>query len=344
MKSKKHRAGSDDRQLASLAPLAREIPDIDSAIAEIARLTAELTLPEGTTHVISDIHGEDKKLRHVINNASGTLRPLVEGLLKGQMPAEELQQFLTLVFYPAEMVALLEVKLRTAQAQKQFAMKALRALFAIVRALAARRTLQHAVRLFPRQYRELLAEILHEPSSDREREYVEAILHELARRRRVLHLIHLTCRVVRDLAIHELIIAGDCWVMQFKLEGQLIARHPEWQMEHRRLLHRIDRQAGTIEVDGVSHRLKGAHFPTLEPAHPYELTADESRSTAPFPKRTATTASRWSWKPTGRFWPNTTILNRSRPPFTRARTSSPASRWCASGTRPNGWPTANAAA
>jgi fructose-1,6-bisphosphatase-3 len=178
MKPNKHRAGSDDRRFASLAPLARKTPATDSAIAEIARLTAELTVPQGTIHVISDIHGEDKKLRHVINNASGTLRPLVEGLLKGQMPAEGLQQFLALVFYPAEVVAMLEAQLRTAQAQKQFAMKALRALFAIVRALAARRPLQQAVRLFPRQYRELLAEILHEPSSDREREYVEAIVHE----------------------------------------------------------------------------------------------------------------------------------------------------------------------
>src|SRR5207253_2084123 len=35
-------------------------------------------------------------------------------------------------------------------------------------------------------------------------------------------------------------------VMQFKLEGQAIDRHPEWQMDHRRLLHRIDCEAGTI--------------------------------------------------------------------------------------------------
>jgi fructose-1,6-bisphosphatase len=60
MKPKKHRAGSNDRRFACLAPLAREIPDTDSAIAEIARLTAELTLPQGTIHAISDIHGEDK--------------------------------------------------------------------------------------------------------------------------------------------------------------------------------------------------------------------------------------------------------------------------------------------
>jgi fructose-1,6-bisphosphatase III len=101
--------------------LAREIPDIDSAIAEIARLSAELTLPKGTVHIISDIHGEDRKLRHVINNASGTLRPLVECLFKDKMPAEELQQLLTLVFYPAEVVEMLETKIRTAQAQKNFA-------------------------------------------------------------------------------------------------------------------------------------------------------------------------------------------------------------------------------
>src|SRR6201989_2671257 len=87
-----------DFELATLEPLAHEVPSIDSAIAEIARLSAELTLPKGTIHVISDIHGEDKKLRHVINNASGTLRPLVERLFKDKMGAEELQQFLTLVF------------------------------------------------------------------------------------------------------------------------------------------------------------------------------------------------------------------------------------------------------
>ena len=37
-------------------------------------------LPKGVIHVISDIHGDDTKLRHVINNASGTLRPLIEQL------------------------------------------------------------------------------------------------------------------------------------------------------------------------------------------------------------------------------------------------------------------------
>jgi fructose-1,6-bisphosphatase-3 len=46
-------------------------------------------------------------------------------------------------------------------------------------------------------------------------------------------------------------------------------------MEHRRLLHRIDREAGTIEVDGLIYRLKSAHFPTIDPVQPYELAPEE---------------------------------------------------------------------
>src|ERR1700741_571029 len=104
MELQKDEGELQESELAKLAPLAREIPNIDSAIAEIARFSAELTLPRGTIHVISDIHGEDKKLRHVINNASGTLRPLVERLLKDKMPSDQFEELLKLIFYPAEIV------------------------------------------------------------------------------------------------------------------------------------------------------------------------------------------------------------------------------------------------
>src|SRR5246127_1643818 len=118
MELQKDEGELQERELAKLAPLAREIPNIDSAIAEIARFSAELTLPKGTIHVISDIHGEDKKLRHVINNASGTLRPLVEKLFKDQMPPERFQEILTLVFYPAEVIGRLEQTLTSQQERK----------------------------------------------------------------------------------------------------------------------------------------------------------------------------------------------------------------------------------
>ena len=93
--------------LALLRPLSNSFPNVDSATAEITRLTAVLTLPKGSSHVISDIHGEDKKLRHIINNASGARRArLVEKLFAAQEGGHgtSFRSFLTLTFYPAEVI------------------------------------------------------------------------------------------------------------------------------------------------------------------------------------------------------------------------------------------------
>ncbi|MBC1798829.1 fructose-1,6-bisphosphatase [Listeria booriae] len=64
-------------------------------------------------------------------------------------------------------------------------------------------------------------------------------------------------------------------VIQFKLEGEIIARHPEFEMEHRLLLDMIDYTAGTVTMKGKTYPLKDAHFPTIDPANPYELTTEE---------------------------------------------------------------------
>jgi fructose-1,6-bisphosphatase-3 len=363
-----------------LRPLAREFPSIDAAVAEMARCAAEMSLPKGAIHVISDIHGEDKKLRHVINNASGTLRPLVEQMFQKRLPADEFQALLTLIFYPAEVIDGLETTLTDEDARAAYARRMLTPLFEIVRVLAARRSLKRTEEVFPEDYRDLFSEILHAPTTERGGDFVGAIVGMLAARRRALHFVHLTCRVIRNLAVDELVIAGDCWdrgprgdrvvdylmqqpdvsfvwgnhdmawlgaclghealichvlrvslryrrltqleegygipvqplevlaravyhddpatcflgkgkgmretemiarmqkaaaIMEFKLEGQMLARHPEWEMESRRMLHRIDHSTGTIEIDGVRYPLKDTHFPTIDPADPYTLSAEE---------------------------------------------------------------------
>src|SRR5713101_3942812 len=91
-----------DQDLTSLRPLSKQFPTIDAAVAEIARLSAERTLPMGTIHIISDVHGEHAKLRHIINNASGTLRPLVDRLFQDRLTPAKRQELLTLLFYPQE--------------------------------------------------------------------------------------------------------------------------------------------------------------------------------------------------------------------------------------------------
>lgn len=64
-------------------------------------------------------------------------------------------------------------------------------------------------------------------------------------------------------------------VIQFKLEGQLIMRRPEFAMESRLLLDKMDLDAGTVVIDGEIYELKDTDFPTIDPEHPYELSDEE---------------------------------------------------------------------
>lgn len=66
-------------------------------------------------------------------------------------------------------------------------------------------------------------------------------------------------------------------VMLFKLEGQIILRHPEFDMHDRLLLDKIDFTDATVEIDGARWPLTTSDFPTLDPDSPYELTPEEGR-------------------------------------------------------------------
>ncbi|MCI6845284.1 MAG: fructose-1,6-bisphosphatase [Coriobacteriaceae bacterium] len=64
-------------------------------------------------------------------------------------------------------------------------------------------------------------------------------------------------------------------VILFKLEGQVIMRHPNWHMEDRLLLDHIDPARGVLDLDGDTYEMRTRDFPTFDPAHPYELSKDE---------------------------------------------------------------------
>jgi fructose-1,6-bisphosphatase-3 len=115
-----------------------------------------------------------------------------------------------LIFYPAEVVGNLQKTLCTTEAQTEYGERILGHLFDVVRELAGRRSHKNVVKVFPPEFCDLLGEILNGAAA-KERGYIRAIIHELASRNRVLHLIHLTGRVIRNLAIDEIVIAGDCW-------------------------------------------------------------------------------------------------------------------------------------
>ena len=65
-------------------------------------------------------------------------------------------------------------------------------------------------------------------------------------------------------------------VILFKLEGQIISRHPEYEMNDRKLLEKINKETGTVVIGDKTYVMKRKDFPTLDIYHPYELTAEEA--------------------------------------------------------------------
>lgn len=64
-------------------------------------------------------------------------------------------------------------------------------------------------------------------------------------------------------------------VILFKVESQIIAKHPEWKMNDRCLFEHVDYQNGTIDLQGKTYKMSSCSFPTINPAAPSELSPEE---------------------------------------------------------------------
>ncbi len=61
-------------------------------------------------------------------------------------------------------------------------------------------------------------------------------------------------------------------IIEFKLEGQLIKRHPEYEQDDRLLLDKIDIEKGTVTIGDKVYPMLDTNFPTVDWSDPYKLT------------------------------------------------------------------------
>lgn len=81
----------------------------------------------------------------------------------------------------------------------------------------------------------------------------------------------LSCEKLKLMAQMQKAIA----IIQFKLEGQVIMRRPQFRMASRLLLDKIDHDRATVRLDGIDYPLLDHNFPTLDPESPFELSSGE---------------------------------------------------------------------
>lgn len=366
-------------RLSHLRALAGRFSTTEAAISEAAALRAMLSLPRELVHVISDVHGEDAKLRHVINNASGSIRRLVDRVIGDRLSSDERQRLLTVIYYPREAINAFSREIVASGQRHEWVFRTLSSLFDVIRYLRKQHRREHFERLLPRHHRELFIEL----GTEERPEYVREMLAELARFDRDWGAIRAAARLVRNLASDELLVIGDLgdrgprmdrvietlmrqpkcnllwgnhdmlWlgahlgheptllttlrfslryrrlsqleegygvimapierlarevygddpaerfmpkgegfrdaltvarmqkaitIMQFKAEGRMFERRPEWNLSHRRLLHKVRFEGGRaidVELDGKTHAMLDGHLPTIDPRDPYAYSSEE---------------------------------------------------------------------
>ena len=95
----------DERYLRLLS---EKFPNSQAVVTELINLRAILSLPKGTEHFVSDLHGESMAFIHIIKNASGVVRKKVDEVYGATLSEEEKRAICALIYYPDERIELIK--------------------------------------------------------------------------------------------------------------------------------------------------------------------------------------------------------------------------------------------
>ena len=343
--------------------LAEKYPSRAAACSEIVNLRAILSLPKGTEHFISDLHGEYGAVRHILNNCSGVILEKVRRLFEQEIGEERCRGLCSLIYYPRE-------ELNCLREQDKLSNSALRDVLERLRTLAemlsGKYTRSYVRKQMPADWSFVLDELLHVQRDEEENQlrYHDTLLDTIVETGSAEEVIVAMSELIKRLAVERLHIVGDIfdrgseparlldalmehpnidiqwgnhdilWLgaaagspaciftvlrisvdygntnllerrygislrpltefsrkvygsasgkmlhhalntLGFKLEGQIIKRHPGYGMDSRLMLERIDFEHNTVRLDEGVYPLNTSLWPTIDPADPYRLTAEE---------------------------------------------------------------------
>ncbi len=366
--------------------LAEKFPNSNAAITEIINLQAIMSLPKGTEHFVSDLHGASSEFIHMVKNASGVIRRKVDDLYGQSMSEEDKRALCALIYYPDERLDMERPQRQQDGSLTDFYKQRLQQTVEIARAVTIKYSRSKVRKLLPADYAYVIEELLHESITEKDRsQYYNAIIDAIIETGRAEQLITAICYLIHSFAIDALHVVGDVFdrgpraekimeilstyhnfdiqwgnhdiewmgaaagnraliatvvrvsiryvnietleegyginllplatfaldtygddpctifqtkdfennprltrsaglmakmhkaisIIQFKLEGQTILRHPEYKMHNRLLLDKINWQDGTIQIDGTDYPLLDTYLPTVNPNNPYMLSPEE---------------------------------------------------------------------
>ena len=190
-----------------LEALSEQYPNIQSAAAEMINLHAILDLPKGTEHFLSDIHGEHEAFRHILNNASGSIREKIDDLFSNTLTSEQRAELATLIYYPKEKLSV--YKSEITDIEEWYRLTLIR-LLAICRHISSKYTRSKVRKTLPKHYAYIIEELMFGDSGKKDREtYHENILHTIIEAGQADVFILSLCDTIKRLIVDKLHIVGD---------------------------------------------------------------------------------------------------------------------------------------
>ena len=194
-------------QLRYLKLLSRQYPSIQKASTEIINLKAILSLPKGTEHFLSDLHGEYEAFTHLLNNASGVIKRKINDIFKDTLRDSEMKGLATLIYYPEEKLKRIT---KNEQHIDEWYKLTLHRLIKVCRNVSSKYTRSKVRKLLPKDFAYVIEELLHENENLlNKQQYYDGIIDTIISTGRAKQFIIEISVLIRKLTIDRLHIVGD---------------------------------------------------------------------------------------------------------------------------------------
>ncbi len=194
-------------QLHYLRLLAKQYPTVQAAGTEVIRLKAILSLPKGTEHFMSDIHGEHEAFLHILNSGSGEVKEKLEELFGNTMTQRDRNDLATLIYYPRSKIGLVA---DTGEDMEEWYRLTIHRLVNLCRYVSTKHTRRKVRTYMNPHYEQILDELIHlaEEGGSRRDQY-ENIINTTIQIGQAADVIEALCDVIKSLAVDQLHIVGD---------------------------------------------------------------------------------------------------------------------------------------
>ena len=196
---------TDERYLRLLG---EKFPNAQAVITELINLHAILSLPKGTEHFVSDLHGESMAFIHMIKNASGVVRKKVDEVYGDTLKEEEKRALCALIYYPDERI---EYERTQQEDLTAWYKRRLQQVVEIARAVTIKYSRSKVHKLLPPDFAYIIKELLHETNLEQHdrQTYYNAIIDAIIETGSAEQVIIAICYLIHSLTIDTLHIVGD---------------------------------------------------------------------------------------------------------------------------------------